>query len=133
MKKKILAVSFLLFIVWCGIAFSETCYLVEGTVNTMNVSNEMQMGKISLQLFDENDDTVPVFDETGVLVGRIIESIPQDDTYLQHTATFTHKDGSTSMFLTYRDEARTEPIVCENMDNSPCCFKVEEEISKRTY
>jgi len=129
MKKKILAVLFLLFIVWCGIAFSKTCYSVEGTVNTINLSEEVQQGIINLQLFDEDDnDREPVFDETGDIVGIVTDSSTQGVTYLIHTATF--EDGS--KFVTYQDEASI--INPWNIkwaeDGSPCYIEVSELIRK---
>ena len=122
MKKKILAVSFLLFIACCGIAFSEeTCYSVEGTVDTINLSEEVQQGIIWLRLFDEDGD---VFNETGDIVGIVIESSPMGKTYLIHTATFKDK----SKFVTYRDEAVLYPLALGE-DGSPCEFEVSEQIT----
>ena len=126
MKKKILVFSFLLFIAWCGIAFSDTCYKVKGTVKTINALDEItQQGRITLQLFDQNGNKA--FKESGYLFGRVIESSTPGVTYLTHTATF--KDGS--MFESSGDVAflvNPESIECGE-DGLPCYCEVHELIT----
>lgn len=122
MTKKILAVSFLLFIAWCGIAFSETCYSVDGTVNTINLSEDVQQGIIKLRLFDEYGDA---FNETGYIVGMVTDKSTQYLTYLTHTAIF--QDGS--MFVTDGDAAYCTGIKEYGENGSPCALYVHEEIT----
>ena len=131
MKKKILAVSFLLFIAWCGIAFSDesccTCYKVKGRVKTINgLDGITQQGRIDIAFFDQNGDKVLI--ESGYLFGKVMGDYTDKEgvtvTFLKHTATF--EDGS--MFESSMDEARVvNPWTIQlGEDGSLCYFEVEE-------
>lgn len=125
MKKKILTISFSLFLIWYGIALSDTCYRVEGEVKTMWFSETGQVGSIELQLYDEDDKQV--FNGTGTLVGEMTYGVPYS--YLQHTAILNDNDGNTITFATDRDKAVILDIRKVGENGAACSFEVHEEIT----
>jgi len=119
MKKTICALWVLIFIFWYGTAFSkDRHYTVKGNVETTNLSKIIQLGTITLQLYDGEN---MVFEETGSLIG-IVTGASENEFYLMHMAIF--EDGS--LFITDRDTAfSTGPV-----DDSLCAFQTTELISK---
>ncbi len=91
---------------------------VYGTVDTINVSETIQVGTIHLQLMAENG-TVK-FEENGAIVGRVTSSDPETgESTLDHHIFFA--DGS--RIETEGDQAQITSF------NSECSFNVSETIS----
>lgn len=99
---------------------APTCYDVTGSVNTVNLSQSTQGGDIHLTLSKQNAQgkNKVVFDEQGVLVGRITNATMGGPIFLSHVALF----GPAGSFMTEDDEAILLPT-------SDCSFDATETIS----
>lgn len=92
---------------------------VYGTVDTVNVSETIQVGTIHLKLINEKGDVK--YEEDGAIVGRVTSSDPETGaSTLDHHIFFT--DGST--IETTDDQAQLIPPF-----TSPCSFNVVETIN----
>jgi hypothetical protein len=126
MKYRIFSYALIVALASSAALAADTCYVVEGKVETLNVSDTTQVGLIEISMYDENDNEV--FRETGDLVGTIVGG-GYGFTELTHTAVFS--DGST--FVTNGDQAF--PIGVRKFDSStgiqiPCAFDIHEKITK---
>jgi hypothetical protein len=120
MKRTILVLLFLFCIFWYGTALSkDRHYTATGNVETITLSQAIQLGTINLQLYDGENK---IFDETGSLIG-IVTGAYENEFYLMHMAIF--EDGS--MFITDGDIAFSTGSVS---DDNPCAFHTTEIISK---
>ena len=143
MKSKVVAISLLASSSMLGLGYSsmlygEICYEVTGTTTTQFVTASTQVGDIDLQL--SLGDTV-VFDETGSLVGNIIDTIGETN-ILSHVAKFSKGNQFvTSNDLAYPDldcpgDACPVRLYDEygnlllDESGNPCSVWIKEEISE---
>ena len=77
---------------------AETCYDVAGSSSSRNVTESVQIGRISLTL---SQGGTTAFNATGILVGRITGAISPIETLLSHTIRFPRGHG----FITEGDHA----------------------------
>lgn len=100
-----------------------TCYNVGGIVNTKNVTSNIQLGTINLQLSNEKNPKDIVFSKIGFLSGNIVgtEGFVIN---LSHTARFSNGNG----FVTDGDKAKI--ISVRNTENEiACSYYVIEKIN----
>lgn len=105
-------------------AVADTCYAVEGKVETINVSPTTQVGKIRLILSDSGGQQV--FDNKGQLVGRITGA-EIDGPLLSHVAAFP---ASGSGFITDGDKAKFGAVRNTDDQGIPCSFNITEDITR---
>jgi len=98
------------------IGHAET-YFVTGSVETSNISQQVQIGEISLTIKNASDDIV--FEKSGDLTGVVIGGTTGTTTILSHIASFNKKD----RFITSGDVAYITGII------NPCSFYVTEHMS----
>lgn len=131
MKSKVVAMTLLASATMIGhsiTSFAETCYEAGGSVSTENVTSTLQIGNINLEL---NDESGPVFNETGSLVGNITGSDGYFTTFLSHKARFTQGDS----FVTNDDTAMPDfqyggnPVRAVDGYGNACSFWITETIS----
>ena len=91
---------------------------VYGSVDTINLTQSIQVGSIHLQLISDNNGKV-VFEEDGGIVGRVTSQDSTGGSTLDHHIIFA--DGST--IETNDDKAQITGVT------SPCSFEVKEIIS----
>lgn len=123
MNNKAFAAMIFSCVTWSGACFSQTCYTVEGKVDTINVPETTQIGTIELLLLDEEDNEA--FRGTGDLIGTITGG-NLFLAYLSHTANF----GEGDLFTTSDDEARVTGVRKLLKDGTPCSFFIQEKITK---
>ena len=125
MRKNVFYVSIAIMSIFATdvIADDDTCKspaTVSGSIDTINISQTIQVGTIHLQLISEKNGKV-VFEEEGGIIGRVTsintDAYPITST-LNHHAVFA--DGST--IATNGDQAEMYPT-------SECSFNVTEIIS----
>jgi len=100
---------------------SDECKLettVTGTVDTVNVSQSIQVGTIHLQLSNANGEVV--FEEDGGVIGRITSQNTSGGSTLDHNIIFT--DGS-------RIETDGDVAQIVGVNDPACSFSVVETIS----
>jgi hypothetical protein len=130
MKSKVIAIALFASTTMMGYpitSLAQTCYEVGGTVSTENVTSTLQIGDMSLEL---NDDSGPVFSETGSLVGNITGSDAFLRTLLSHKARFPQGDS----FVTNDDTAAPDfqygnPVRDVDGAGNPCSYWITENIS----
>jgi hypothetical protein len=103
---------------------AETCYNVEGDVNTINVSENAQQGTIKLVLKDELHNEV--FSDSGELYGLITGASSDGTIFLSHTALFSKK---MDRFITIGDKSIITGIRKLNDDDVPCSYFISENIN----
>ncbi len=74
----------------CDAAFQEAS--VSGTVDTLNVSQSLQVGTIDMRLTSVKKDKV-LFDQRGAIVGQVVGMVPGEGpltVFLDHDITFAN-------------------------------------------
>jgi hypothetical protein len=108
-------------------SLAETCYKVEGTAVTENVTNTLQMGTMNLTL-KEYSSGATVFNKSGSLVGNITGTDGFGATILSHTARFSQGNS----FVTEGDKAvLVPPYVVDTLPDgiTACSFMIHETIT----
>ena len=128
MRKNIFYVSIAIMSIFATdvIANDDACKsltTVSGSVDTINVSQSIQVGTIHLQLISVNNGKV-VFEEDGGIVGRVTSQDTTGGSTLNHHIIFA--DGS--KIETNGDEAQITGVTSGDVV-PPCSFEVTEIIS----
>lgn len=113
-----------------------TCYDVEGTVETTNVSDTVQIGTIHLVLRNQSTGDIE-FNEEGSLVGNITGTDGIPTTILTHTAKFSPGNRFTTRgdvaIVTgvekFVSEKNGDLILDGNGYPIPCSFSIRETIT----
>ena len=126
MKNRSLAGATLLALSVCCVntVIAETCYNVEGAVQTINVSSNVQVGDVDLILSDAAG--VVVLAESGSISGNITGNDGFGTIYLSHTVRLAQGDS----FVTSNDRAQLVYPFVRNVeaDGTACSYWIHETI-----